>query len=123
MDVRVPLIDGQRDDLRVWKLGRDRLNGLGPPHHGHTQVHQGDVGPVRAEQLDGPCSIARLGHELEIGMEGQHSRQTGPVHRVIVNRQDPDRRDRSSVQVGDATSCCHSEWCPRPPAGCNTSFG
>ena len=90
MDVRVTLVRRERNDTRVREFGSNGLGCLRAPQHRHAEVHQRDVGTMNPEQLNGLSSIRRLGHELEVLVEGEQRRQTITKNRVVVDRHHPD---------------------------------
>ena len=98
-DVLVGVVGRQHDDARLridLANPPDRLDAL---HLRHPQVHQHDVGTVRAERLDGLAAVGGFGDDLEIGLLVDDVGDAGAQQRVIVDDQHA-RRAASAPAAG-----------------------
>ncbi|GAA0193117.1 hypothetical protein GCM10009536_62510 [Streptomyces thermocarboxydus] len=102
---------GEDGDGRAGDGADDLLGGREPVQAGHADVGRGHVGAVHAGRLDGLASVARLGDDLHLAAAVQKGAHSGPHHRLVVGRQDPDHRVDSSWAASG-----------RPPARGTTSL-
>ena len=85
------VLHGQHQHLRLLRLFEDCGSGLDPTPARHDDVHQDDVGLVRAGLEDGFAKIARLGHDLDVVLRLEHATEAGADDRVVVDDEDADR--------------------------------
>ena len=83
-------IGGQHDDARLRELAADRNDRIEPAHLRHLQIHQRDVGTVRAKLLDGLAPVGGLGDHLHVRLSSDQSHDALADERMIIHRKDPD---------------------------------
>src|ERR687886_540066 len=67
--------------------GQDPPGRLDPVQHGHTDVHQDDVGSRAGRALDRLETVLGLGHDLDVRFLGEQHAQPGPDHRLVIDQQ------------------------------------
>src|SRR5690606_17756073 len=85
---------GEQDDARA-PLGRvggreDAPRRLDAVHDGHTDVHEHDVGARAGRERDALEPVARLPHELEVGLRADEHPDARAEERLVVDEGDAD---------------------------------
>ena len=83
--------------MHVGQLRREPPGGGHPAEHGHLQVHQHDVGPSLARELDGLLAVGGLADDVDADVLEQHP-QALAEDRVVVGDDDP-QPSRSSTTL------------------------
>lgn len=111
-------------DPRPGVAGADlagELDALGGEGRRHADVEQGDVGPVGGDLPPQLVGALRGGHDLELGLRGEHRPGPLPDQVVVLRDHDADRSlrrfggrvdDRGRWRVGCGHARLHVRWCP-----------
>ena len=68
-------------------LGDERAGRLDAVHDGHLHVHEHDVGPQRARQLDGLGAVGGLADDLEVVLDREDHPEAGPHELLVVDEE------------------------------------
>ncbi len=68
--------------------------------HGHSHVHQHDVGPGRGDHLDGLGTVGCLTDHLQVVAVVEQAPEAGPHECLVVRQHHPDRHAVSSTSTG-----------------------
>jgi hypothetical protein len=93
-DILVELERGQYEDSRVAErtIGSDLTRGLQTVELRHADVHQHKVGAKLASKRHGLASVRGLPRDLEVGLGVEESAKAGADDRLVLGKQDADRR-------------------------------
>jgi hypothetical protein len=90
--VLVELEGSEHDDLDPFEfgVGEDHPDRLQAVHDRHPDVHEDDVGEVRAGQPDRLGAVGRLADDLHVLGAFEQAAKAGPDQLLVVRQQDPD---------------------------------
>jgi hypothetical protein len=77
----------QHDNASVCKLGPDRDHRLNAAHIRKSQIHQGDVGPMLSESMQGLAAACSFGHERHIWLVPDDGGDSLSKKGVIIDTQ------------------------------------
>ena len=89
--VLVEVEGGQDEHPRVREFLGDPAGGLDAVGAGHADVHQDDVGPQPAGQLQGLGAVRRLADRVHVGLGVEDHAERQAQQRLVVGEQDADR--------------------------------
>ena len=82
---------GEHEHRGRMRLCAQQPRGGDPVEPRHPDVHQDDVGVVQVNGRQDASAVAGLADDLDLWGAGQHHRQSGTDHRVVVDDEDADR--------------------------------
>ena len=80
-------------------VGDDPAGRLEPVEAGHLDVHQHDVGPSQAREIDRVAAVDRLADDLQVGLRLEDRAESRTHERLIVGDQ------YRHGHRGEATGC------------------
>src|SRR5699024_11971667 len=86
--------------------------------------HQHHIGSLAGDQLDGLGAVGGLTDHLDVVLDGEHHRETGPDQCLVVHQCHTDGHAKVLSSVGSVSCCCGTGnrtrtrqpgWCSRGP--------
>src|SRR5262249_14360289 len=81
-------------------IGRDAPGGFNAIKTRHLYVHEHDIRPQSAGQLDGRRAVGGLADDFQVVLGVEQRPESGPHQRLVVGEQDPDHAGPSSAPSG-----------------------
>ena len=83
-------VRAERDESRQRRSFANRAHRLDAAHHGHADVHQGDIGPMPFVQLHRFGAVGGFGHNLHVGLRLDDGTDAHAGNQVIFGDQHAD---------------------------------
>jgi hypothetical protein len=95
-----------REDQHARRIGpaADAIGGGDAVEPRHAHVHEHDVDGAPFDEGDGLLAVARLAHDLHVGLCLEHHPEPHPEHGLVVDERDADRHPTTPTNGNDATT-------------------
>jgi hypothetical protein len=108
MNVGVAVIGRESDHSGLGVDAADRADRRHAVDLRHLEVHEHDVGTLGLEERDRFRTVARQAHDIDVGLVGEHRRDAGANHRMVVGRENA---NASAVSLHHSLRVLVWEYC------------